>query len=1090
MRLLRLLLLLVVPVVFVACGDEEPAEDPCRGVTCPEGFSCQAGQCVERPVEPIENPGCEANSDCFQDPRGEFCDRSSGDCVSCLNDTHCRGRSCTGGICMGSVCTTDADCAAPTPRCNEAGDACVACLESDDCAAGEACEAGSCVAVPVECTSDVECEEAAPGRPLCLVEDGRGLCVECRGGADCGEGIDCLGGACVDVRCESDLDCEAFPDLPVCSDEGRCVGCTGDEDCAEGESCSEAGICEPPFRCGSNQDCAGNPAGEVCDPASGACVVCTGDADCAIGQRCEERAACVAIACDTVNDCPVGARCEAGSCSAAGPCGSGADCAFDPRAPACNAEGQCVECTVDAGCGTGERCIDEVCTVPQECVTDSECRGGYVCAGGLCGACRTDDQCPRGICSAGACIDAATCTSDADCADGVCSGDVCSDCATTLDCAPGLWCAAGQCVQPPSCTADVECGPGSICNGGSCVAANCAGDVEPDQGPAQARPFAPGAPVAGTICSNDEDWYVFNAAPGAGLSAQLLAPPPGTTLTLAWYDPATNELLQQTGIEGKVLRRSLPAAAVGRYYLRVHSAGGMVGSYSLLASVVAGGGACTDALEPNNNRTSPRPVPADTWLEGLVLCPEVDRADDDFFSVEVPAGRWLQAFVFPEANGEASLEIFDTAGSRLSSGTNVDFLGGGKTAAAAPDAAADRTLLVKVAAPAPAQRPYALYLSTAEDPACAAAPLLITSGDRARLVGATLGGAVDQGGSACGGGGPDLAYRVTLAESSRFRAEIRAPFPARLSLRDASCSGELACSAALATGEGILDVPQLAAGDYTLVVGGTPQRAGPFTLAAQVLPPLVPPANDVCGDATALNLGGGSATVRGSTAGASADGALSCGPGAPEVYYEIQVPAGRLVIDLAANGPASLALLDAATCGTEQACVGPQQRARIDQQVGAGRYAVAVASTSGTAVDFDLTVTLPATVLNDVCANASPLPLTGTIAGDNTWAADDLSFPLASSCTGYFTTGNDSFYEFQLTQGQTVTITVTPEQGYDAAVYVLGDDCSAATQCLGGVDAAFAGGAETLVFTAPAAGTYRVVVDGASGGGAFTLQAR
>ena len=1080
MHLLRILLLLGLPLLLVACGDDEQSVDSCRGVVCQEGFDCVDGTCRER-VEPPETEGCKANGDCQFDPRGALCDRASGACVACLSDANCGARSCVGGACVGEVCSTDADCDASTPFCNEAGDACLACRTGADCAAGEACEAGACVEVPVECTSDAECEAAAPARPLCRVEDGRGLCVACRGDADCTEaGAECRGGACVVTACDDGADCAAFPDLPVCTD-GRCVECAADRDCGPGELCVDR-ACQAPFRCESDLDCAGMATERVCDELSGACVICASDADCPVGQACQAREACVPVGCNTVSDCPVGATCEAGSCVAAPPCGSAADCTYDPRVPQCNDAGACVACTADAHCGAGERCIDEQCTRPQDCTADSDCRGGYVCNAGLCSACRTDDQCPRGSCFAGACVDEPTCGSDADCATGVCSAGVCTACATTLDCAGGLWCDAGACVPPPSCTTNFDCGTGYACTAGSCTPAACDGDREPDQGPAAATPFAPGAPTSGVLCTNDEDWYVLTAVQGSGLSAQLLAPPAGTELTLAWYEPATRAL--RTLDAGATLSvRALPQAAAGRYYLRVKSAAGNAGTYGLFASVAVGGGACTDAAEPNQPRNNARAIESGRLYEGLQLC-----GDDDYYAVQVPAGRTLHAYVFPEANGDAALGLYDTDGASVGGlAASTPFLGGGKTASA-PAAPTDRTLLVKVSAAAPVARAYALYTSVEADPACNAALPLIDGDDRVRIRSATLGRTADVAAGACGGGGPDVAYRVHLDAGARLLAEVRAPFPARLSLRNASCAGELACSAALATGTGILDVPSLPAGDYTLLVGGTLQSAGPFELAARLLPPIAAPPNDACGSAEPLSFTGAVAQATGSTLGAISDASLSCGPGAAEVFYRFSLAQQRrVVVELDADGAASLALLGA-TCGGEQACVGPQRQARIDRVLAAGEHTIAVASSSGAPVRFQLVVSQPPDVPNDTCANAAPLAVPGSASGDTTWAADDLSFPLAQSCTGYFTTGNEAFHAVTLAAGQAITATVTPAQGYDTALYVIGG--CAAPQCLAGVDAAFAGGPETLSFTAPAAGTYRIVVDGAAGGGTYTLQVR
>jgi hypothetical protein len=355
----------------------------------------------------------------------------------------------------------------------------------------------------------------------------------------------------------------------------------------------------------------------------------------------------------------------------------------------------------------------------------------------------------------------------------------------------------------------------------------------------------------------------------------------------------------------------------------------------------------------------------------------------------------------------------------------------------------------------------------------------------------TLGASADQAPGACGGGGGDLAWRVELDEARRLVVQARADFAARLSLRDASCAGEIACSATLASGVGVLDVPNLAAGTYALVLAGVPSAAGNFELAAQLFEPLTPPANDACAAATDLVFVDGTAVETGTTRGAVADASLACAPGAPEVFYTLRVPApdsARVVVALQPNAPASLAILDGPpACATASACVGPATQPKIDTVLAPGDWTIAVAAASGAPVDFRLQVDLPPAVGNDTCAAATPISPGVGLSGDTTWAADDLSFaPSTPNCTGYFTTGHDVFYALALAAGEEVEITVTPESSYDVAVYVV-DGC-AGGQCLAGADRALEGGPETLTFQAPAAGTFYLVVDGSAGGGGYTLQ--
>lgn len=128
---------------------------------------------------------------------------------------------------------------------------------------------------------------------------------------------------------------------------------------------------------------------------------------------------------------------------------------------------------------------------------------------------------------------------------------------------------------------------------------------------------------------------------------------------------------------------------------------------------------------------------------------------------------------------------------------------------------------------------------------------------------------------------------------------------------------------------------------------------------------------------------------------------------------------------------------------------------------------------------------------NDVCADA--LDVTFGVQcggafryGDTTAYFDNLEPPAA--CTSNFTLdGPDAIYRVEATSGQLITATLTPDQGYDAGLYILSDCLSSA--CLAGIDAALAGGIESVSTEAPATGTYYIVVDSWSPGveGCYSL---
>jgi hypothetical protein len=122
--------------------------------------------------------------------------------------------------------------------------------------------------------------------------------------------------------------------------------------------------------------------------------------------------------------------------------------------------------------------------------------------------------------------------------------------------------------------------------------------------------------------------------------------------------------------------------------------------------------------------------------------------------------------------------------------------------------------------------------------------------------------------------------------------------------------------------------------------------------------------------------------------------------------------------------------------------------------------------------------------VNDVCADAIDLTFGVQCGGafrygDSTGYFGNLEPPAA--CTSNFTLdGPDAIYRVHAEDGQTITATVSPDQGYDAGLYILSDCLSSA--CLVGKDSALAGGIESVTTTAEGTGTYYIVVDSWSPG--------
>ncbi len=179
---------------------------------CTTDNDCEAGQtCLEGSCAPDGPPPCDTDGDCTG--TGEIC--------------------CAGGCLAIECCIDDQD---PNARCGE-NETCFegqcdpidgppACESDDECAEGEICCAGGCLAI--ECCID----DADPN-------------------ARCPEGTSCFEGVCDPITepgaCASDEECG--DDEICCAGFCRAIECCIDEEdpnarCPEGTSCFE-GVCDP-----------------------------------------------------------------------------------------------------------------------------------------------------------------------------------------------------------------------------------------------------------------------------------------------------------------------------------------------------------------------------------------------------------------------------------------------------------------------------------------------------------------------------------------------------------------------------------------------------------------------------------------------------------------------------------------------------------------------------------------------------------------------------------------------------------------------------------------------------------------------------
>ncbi len=514
-------------VVFRENGT--PCDD---GNFCTVAGTCQAGVCESEARDcGGETDQCnlgvcdEATDACIKQPvsDGTGCDDGA---YCTINDV------CSAGTCGGAT----RDCSSLTNQCNvgscdETADSCVAQARPNDtpcddglyCTAGDACQAGSCVAGPPRvcgaaggscrtgvcdetldmCTGDpVPNGSACDDGQFCTLND---FCVAgtCAGGT----ARTCAGTSCTDGYCDDVANsCLTTPkaDGTVCNDGAFCT---------ISDSCT-TGVCG-----GMARDC--SSASDACNTG-----ICNEAADSCVGQPKSD-----GTACPDGNFCTVNDVCQAGTCATqprdctsandscnVGVCNEGADACQPvarPNGTMCNdgqfcttsdscVAGSCVgsardcsaaggECTV----GTCNEITDQCSTVPKadgtSCDDGQWCTPNDSCIAGTCSgpprSCNgAADNCNQGVCDEAAdactsdplpdgtgCSDMQFCTVNDVCTAGTCSG-MARDCDGVGDeCNLGV-CneSSDSCEQSPkpngsSCDDQLFCTDGDVCLAGSCI---------------------------------------------------------------------------------------------------------------------------------------------------------------------------------------------------------------------------------------------------------------------------------------------------------------------------------------------------------------------------------------------------------------------------------------------------------------------------------------------------------------------------------------------------------------------------------------------------------------------------------------------
>ncbi|MBK8252714.1 MAG: hypothetical protein IPK82_08605 [Polyangiaceae bacterium] len=436
--------------------------------------TCNAGMPESTPA--VDGTTCNDNG-------GAVCD-GLGACVECLTDANCAAPTpkCTMNTCVSASCgdgvkngtETDIDC----------GGACGAtCVPGKTCGANQDCAEGVCnagICAPPTCTDAVENGSETD------VDCGGGACNKCGPNKGCDANTDCAGNQCTGVggtcvpNCldgvkngaETGVDCG-----------GTCGGCMVGGPCTQDTDCVSTAFCDVNGTCSAKKPngtgCVGNNQCSSAFCTDGVCcnTMCSGT--CQACNQPGQAGTCLPIAAgqDPIDECAGTQVCDGtGGCKK----GNGSACA---GASEC-ATGQCVDgvCCNSSCVGTCIACnvagLAGTCTnVPNGTDPQNECPGTVNCNGsGACGSllgngsvCTVGNECQSG-----------------NCIDGVCCNSTCTQSCQACNIAGSL----GTCTniasgQDPSneCSGTQVCNGSGVCkkvnadacaNGSECLSANCA----------------------------------------------------------------------------------------------------------------------------------------------------------------------------------------------------------------------------------------------------------------------------------------------------------------------------------------------------------------------------------------------------------------------------------------------------------------------------------------------------------------------------------------------------------------------------------------------------------------------------------------
>ncbi len=405
--------------------------------------------------------------------------------------------------------------------------------------------------------------------------------------------------------------------------------------------------------------------------------------------------------------------------------------------------------------------------------------------------------------------------------------------------------------------------------------------------------------------------------------------------------------------------------------------------------------------------------------------------------------------------------------------------------------------------------PFTLDLTLAAPPAapangtCQTAETLVFTNGGATVKG-DLRNAKDGALGSCGkAGGGDAVYSFTTNKTYTLVVDVKADpstpnYRPVVYVRKVCQSGqmadELACDDASFSKSVSVEVSILPAGTYWIWVDSL-NAGGKFDLTVTLKDP--PPIVGKCMNAPALSFANNVATVNVDTTVAMNDtDSANCSGSGKDLLYKFTTNAPQSVtVKLVPNQATPMYAPTVAlrsVCESElwkdelvcnEADKGMTATA-IVPNVLAGTYFVLVdgaLSSSGKGV---LTVTLAAPIpppMNDNCSMPKALTLGSPMAGDTTFATDDLAGAISLACDVNQTQnfpGRDLVYSFTANVAATMTATLVSDGSWDPTLWMASGTCVAnGSNCVQASDKVGNNEMEKINFVAAAGTTYYFVVD-------------